>query len=1440
MEKVYEELDEVKAANEKLRADFRAKTELLENLKKVQNKQLIEIQEERSVIEKQGFESEEKAREISELKRTNEDLQRCLREKDSVLKRLNEVNDKLRADGEEKNRGFEEERRKLVLALDEASEKNIDLERKSNAYRAEIEGLKGSLAAAEKKKTEAEKTVRALKEARGRDDVAVKLEEEKAQVEEKLKWKKEQFKHLEEAYEKLNNTFESRKKEWEEERSTILDEIYSLQTKVDSQIRISEDLEKKLQMCNSVLTQEETRRKHLEIQVSELKAKYEDAFAECRDARTQLDELVGKRDEEVAELRHSLSTKEAYFKEMKYENGKLEQENRELLASLRELQEATIQGSGSSALSKLKNKLRNLENVHKNCSANLRSRESEWRSQLEKMAEEMSDYKSQLGSKEAAVNELELELENFHSSADIMRLQYEEISVMFLVLSRTVSEAQSRLVNVTDEQTKDERSKEKRCSILIEELEQKSVALAKAREETEAERERVACLLKRVETLDHFEEQNLQMQKEVERYRQTVEESSKLQTQMKEKLKEAEIDFEEKLLQVCDALDNTNSDLVAEREKVMNLTRQIESFGVIKEKNLVMEKELQKHKEMLEESEKRRMVLEELESDSKENIRELCSKVDTAYAKLAEEVEKNVSLIRKTESIDQNEEQRHRELESYKERLEKVTKSQTLLQEKVVEVESHSKRKLAEVSEALEAANCELSDKTSEAYQLEFQLWVWKSIAKRLKVELEQNQNLRKRVEASLLEQVTLGDAMRQERNELVDKLKAAAMSDSEKEILIKIMRENDKNLEEVQREVELSQQESLTRELEGALFAHITAERVLQNERDELESSLKSVSLLLEEKQNEAIMVYKAWEKLAADKIITEVETEAKKLMIIELEEDISSISQKLERSDEYVSCFRVELESKQGELKEVTTQMQEKLRTSEADKTELVKQVTSLSSERQDLLCFISELENGMSKQCDEDTKLMKALEKTVQHYDGFGKENNNVGSPRLVMKHEDVASLVVSHMSTMGEVTVGSQCHTLLDMRDFTGARSLVKMNKQLGKDWQKLDQVEAICDVIIAAENRLPNGFMDYYGMLRATRFGPVVLDDFRRLMKLLDWRCNGLPSSQEAAQYAYQAWSMLSKPVMKARYDLDISSPMVRGNNHVGVAQLGFPEGSSFVLKEQSPNQDIGRGNDNEIFSLISLLLQGFWSLYLYTTSLHCFYRSLLSLGVAMVLLQQLEQGMRPLSQRYNATAYSATIGRNFFTNGASSSNLFTSRGYSANAKPKSKTESKEMAAKKHSDAERRRRLRINYQFEALRTILPNLIKQDKASVLGETVRYFKELKKLVNEIPTTPSLEDSLRLGQCKNRDFARVVFNCSDREGLMSEVAESMKAADAKAVRAEMMTVGGRTKCVLFVQGVNGNEGLVKLKKALKPVVNRKLEAENNNNAGSLLPQQQ
>ncbi|XP_010531354.1 PREDICTED: uncharacterized protein At4g38062 [Tarenaya hassleriana] len=1045
MERVYEELDEVKFENEKLKADIKNKAELLENLKRVQNEQLIKIQEANSTTEKQNHELEEKKMELSELKRANEDLKRSLMEKESILKRVSDANDKLRTEGEDRYRKSEEENRKLMLTLDEANEKNIDLEQKINVYRAEIEGLKGHLAASEKKLMEAEKNAKAPKELRERDDILMKLEEEKSRVEETLKWKREQFKHLEEAHKNLQDQFNTSSKEWERERTALLDEISSLETKLDSQTRILEDLQKKLQMCNNALTQEETRRKRLEMQVSEFKSRYEDAFAECQDARSQLDDLAAKRDEEVAALRHSLSTKEAYYKETNYQNDKLEKENRELLVSLKELQEASIQGSGSSSLSKLKNKLRSLEQIHKQCSANLRGKEAEWSSQLEKMTCEINVYQLQLQSKEAALKEVELELEYCHSSLVEMKLQYEEISVMFLVLTETIYEAGSRLPDFKGEKTIDEEREEKRSLILMKQLEQKDVVLAKARREIEEEREKAASLLIKIEFLNLVEDQNLQMQKEVARCKEMLEESSTNQTRMKEKLREIENDYDEKLGQVCDALDNANSELLEEREKVVELTRQVQSFNVVKEKQLSSEKEIEKYKEMLQDSDKNQVLLEErilqLECDSKEKIKELCGKLNSANAKLAEESEKTASMMRDIGSMHECEEQRQRELENLKEMLEDSTKCQLLLKESIGQAESNSERKLAEVFKALEVANFELTEKISEAHELEFELWVWKSIAERLKADLEQNQNLRKRLEASLLEQVKVGEAIKQERNELADELKAVssarsktdASSKSEKETLLRIMREKNEIEEALQREVESLEQESLRRELEGAVFVHITAEGKLENERKiltglvekkdqklhEVEQESKLISSLLEQKKAEADSVNRAWEKMAESKIIAEVEIEEKNMLITGLEEEISNTRKILEMSEKFVSCFRqkaseleAELEMKQDELKEANKQTGEKLRTSDEMVEKLRVEKTNLQEEVSKLWSLVGEFDCEMWKLSSEDKKMMRALESITHRSSGTcdGKENSVsaaiVASPRPAATKQETA--------------------------------------------------------------------------------------------------------------------------------------------------------------------------------------------------------------------------------------------------------------------------------------------------------------------------------------------------------------------------------------------------------------------------------------------------
>jgi hypothetical protein len=42
------------------------------------------------------------------------------------------------------------------------------------------------------------------------------------------------------------------------------------------------------------------------------------------------------------------------------------------------------------------------------------------------------------------------------------------------------------------------------------------------------------------------------------------------------------------------------------------------------------------------------------------------------------------------------------------------------------------------------------------------------------------------------------------------------------------------------------------------------------------------------------------------------------------------------------------------------------------------------------------------------------------------------------------------------------------------------------------------------------------------------------------------------------------------------------------------------------------------------------------------------------------------------------------------------------------------------------------------------------------------------------------------------------------------------------KVVRAEMVTMGGRTKCVLWVQGINGNEELEMLRRVLNALTEK------------------
>eukprot|EP00249_Psilotum_nudum_P023324 c28831_g1_i1 orf=578-1576(-) len=152
--------------------------------------------------------------------------------------------------------------------------------------------------------------------------------------------------------------------------------------------------------------------------------------------------------------------------------------------------------------------------------------------------------------------------------------------------------------------------------------------------------------------------------------------------------------------------------------------------------------------------------------------------------------------------------------------------------------------------------------------------------------------------------------------------------------------------------------------------------------------------------------------------------------------------------------------------------------------------------------------------------------------------------------------------------------------------------------------------------------------------------------------------------------------------------------------------------------------------------------------------------------------------------------------------------LDTARGELVNASkmtPKEILEAKSLAASKsHSEAERRRRERINSHLATLRTLLPSTTKTDKASLLAEVIGQMKMLKRQVSEIydlgpmPTDVDelmVEKDVSCGE--GRLLIKVSLCCDDRPGLMPDLMRALDTLGLRTLKAEISTLGGRVKNV-------------------------------------------
>ncbi|XP_060186276.1 uncharacterized protein At4g38062 isoform X2 [Lycium barbarum] len=563
---------------------------------------------------------------LLEMEEENRKLADQLKWKKEQFSHLEEAHGKLR----QQLRKYEEDNRGLALSLDGANATNLDQEQHIRSLKQEIEGLRESVSFSKKKSSEAEKRVNTSKELRHNDDMLLEMEEKNKKLADQLKWKKEQFSHLEEAHGKLRQQHREEEKEWVKERSALLDEISTLQLNLDSQLRISKDLESRLWMCNQALAHEESRRKLLEVQLAESKTSFDSVFAEYEESKSIIESLTSQRDKEIANLRDILGTRDTLHKEMEYQFRRVEQENHELMTSLKEFQEAKIQEAGaSSSLSKLRNKLRGLEQVHKDCFGNLKAKEAEWASKLEQLTEELDCCKSSVQSKDSLITELREELETCELLTLQLTLQNEETSMMLLVLKSQFFELHQRIADDYASMELEKREGVENISTLIIQLNTKNEALGRVQKDLEEEREKVALLSEKVESLNSEEQQQLPLQREVDTLKEMLKEASTSQIHLKEqvwksvaeKLKanleenhQMRIQVEASLLAQADV----EFDLKLERESLeLKLDEKDKRVNELQQQLLGLNEELQRREQtaLLSENFEHKMISQDLQKE---------------------------------------------------------------------------------------------------------------------------------------------------------------------------------------------------------------------------------------------------------------------------------------------------------------------------------------------------------------------------------------------------------------------------------------------------------------------------------------------------------------------------------------------------------------------------------------------------------------------------------------------------------------------------------------------------------------------------------------------------------------------------------------------------------------------------------------------------------
>ncbi|KAF3328572.1 transcription factor bHLH30-like protein [Carex littledalei] len=158
-----------------------------------------------------------------------------------------------------------------------------------------------------------------------------------------------------------------------------------------------------------------------------------------------------------------------------------------------------------------------------------------------------------------------------------------------------------------------------------------------------------------------------------------------------------------------------------------------------------------------------------------------------------------------------------------------------------------------------------------------------------------------------------------------------------------------------------------------------------------------------------------------------------------------------------------------------------------------------------------------------------------------------------------------------------------------------------------------------------------------------------------------------------------------------------------------------------------------------------------------------------------------------------------------------------------------------IALRNHSEAEKRRRERINSHLSVLRGMISGTDKLDKAALLAQVINHVKLLKTTATEHAkgyTIPSDTDEVTVlcepqtANTTNTSFLiRASICCDDSPELYPELKQSLQNLHARVVRAEISSLSGRVKIVFFIipeRGEGNGEMVDSVQHALRSALER------------------